>query len=90
MAKFKKDPNATLDYRFDWTDYLTPVSDVIANVTWVLDTGLTLVSSTNTAMTATAFISGGTIGDELLLTCRIVTTGGRTDDRSITLLIVSR
>lgn len=90
MAKFKKDPNAVLDYKFDWTDYLTPVSDVIANVTWVLDTGLTLVSSTNTAMTATIFVSGGAIGDELLLTCRIVTTGGRTDDRSITLLIVSR
>lgn len=90
MAKFKKDPNAVLDYKFDWTDYLTPVSDVIANVTWVLGTGLTLASSSNTAMTATAFVSGGTVGEELLLTCRIVTTGGRTDDRTVTLLIVDR
>lgn len=90
MAKFKKDPNATLDYKFDWTSYLTPVSDTIANVTWVLATGLTLVSSSNTAMTATAFVSGGTAGQSLLLTCRITTSGGRTDDRSVTLLIVDR
>ena len=90
MAVYKKDPNATLDYTFDWTAYLTPIADTIASVTWVLGDGLTKVSQSNTTLTATAFISGGTVGENLQLTCRIVTTGGRTDDRSVTLKIVDR
>lgn len=90
MAKFKKDPNSTVDYTFDWTAYLTPINDVISTVTWVLGTGLTKVSQSNTTMTATAFISGGTVGDTLTITCRITTAGGRVDDRSATLTIVER
>ena len=90
MAVYKKDPNAVLDYTFDWTAYLTPLVDTIASVTWILPTGLTKVSQSNTPMTATAFISGGTLGESLSLTCRIITAGGRTDDRSITLKIVER
>jgi len=90
MAVYKKDPNAVLDYTFDWTAYLTPLADTITTATWVLPTGLTKVSQSNTTMTATAFISGGTIGETLTLTCRIITAGGRTDDRSIVLKIVER
>ncbi len=26
---FKKDPNAVLDYSFDWSAYLTPLTDTI-------------------------------------------------------------
>lgn len=90
MASYKKDPNATLDYTFDWTAYLTPLADTIASVSWVLPVGLTNVSQSNTTMTATVFVSGGTLGESLQLTCRITTAGGRTDDRSITLKIVER
>lgn len=90
MASYKKDPNATLDYTFDWTAYLTPLADTIASVSWVLPVGLTNVSQSNTSMTATVFVSGGTLGESLQLTCRITTAGGRTDDRSITLKIVER
>ena len=90
MAVYKKDPNAVLDYTFDWTAYLTPIADTIVSATFVFDAGLTKVSQSNTAMTATAYMSGGTVGEKLTLTCRIVTAGGRTDDRSITLSIVER
>ena len=90
MASYKKDPNATLDYTFDWTAYLTPMADTIASVSWVLPAGLANVSQSNTPMTATVFVSGGTLGESLQLTCRITTAGGRTDDRSITLKIVER
>ena len=90
MASYKKDPNATLDYTFDWTAYLMPLADTIASVSWVLPVGLTNVSQSNTSMTATVFVSGGTLGESLQLTCRITTAGGRTDDRSITLKIVER
>ena len=90
MAVYKKDPNAILDYTFDWTAYLTPIADTIASATFVFDTGLTKVCQSNTTLTATAYMSGGTVGEKLNLTCRIVTAGGRTDDRSVTLLIVER
>jgi hypothetical protein len=87
---YKKDPNAVLDYTFDWTPYLTPLNDTISAVTWVLATGLTQVSQSNTPTTATVFVSGGVVGETLKLTCRVTTAGGRTDDRSIDLKIVER
>lgn len=90
MAVFKKDPNAILDYTFDWSAYLTPIGDTISSVTWVPTSGITKVSQSNSTTTATAFVSGGVVGNVETLTCRIVTTGGRTDDRSISLKIIDR
>ncbi len=89
-CSYKKDPDATLDYTVDWSEYLLPIEDTIATVTWVPDAGLTVVSQSNTTTTATAFVSGGTAGETLTLTCRITTAGGRTDDRSINLTIIER
>ena len=90
MSVFKKDPDAILDYSFDWTLYLTPLSDTIASVTFIGDVGLVLTNPSHTTTTATTFVSGGVVGSNMNLTCRIVTTGGRTDDRSITLKILNR
>lgn len=90
MTTFKKDPNAILDYTFDWGPYLTPLSDQIATATFILTGTLTKASQSNTTTTATAFIAGGTEGSTESLTCRIVTVGGRTDDRTISLKIVNR
>lgn len=90
MTAYKKDPSATLDYEFDWSAWLLGVSDTIASVVWVTTGTLVKVSSSFTSLTATAFISGGTLGENETLTCRITTTGGRIDDRSVTLKIVSR
>ena len=87
---YKKDPNATLDYSFDWGPYLTPLGDTITLVEWVLSAGLTKVSQSNTATTATVFVSGGVLDEVETLTCRITTAGGRIDDRTISLNIVSR
>lgn len=87
---FKKDPNAILDYTVDWTAYLTPIADTIATTTWIVPATLTKVSDTHTTMTATAFISGGTVDTTETVVCRITTAGGRTDDRSFVLKIVER
>ena len=93
MPTFKKDPHATLDYQFDWTDFLTPVGDTIASVEWIVTGSLVVESFSNTGLTATAFVSGGTLGGNETLTCRITTTNvgePRIDDRSATLKIVNR
>lgn len=87
---FKKDPNAVLDYTVDWGPWLTPMLDTISTATWIPETGLTVGTTTKTATTATAYVSGGTAGQILKLTCRITTTGGRTDDRTLTLKIAER
>lgn len=86
----KKDPDAVLDYVFDWTDWLAPLADVIVSVEWVPSAGITVVSSSNTSATATAFASGGVVDADEFLTCRITTSGGRTDDRTIRFSITQR
>ena len=90
MATFKKDPNAVLDYTFDWGPYLLPIADTIVTATWVHSAALTKVSQSNTTTTATVFVSGGVEGTSETLTCRITTAGGRTDDRSVILKITPR
>ena len=92
MATYKKDPNATLDYLFDWSAWLTEVSDTIASVEWVLSSGLTEVSSSNTTTGATIFVSGGVLDETETITCRITTNSmpPRVDDRIINLKITSR
>ena len=75
-----KDPDAILDYAFNWALWLG--TDVISTSTWILDTGLTKVSDTNTSTLATVWISGGTAGATYNITNRITTAGGRTEDRS--------
>lgn len=92
MATYKKDPNATVDFKVDWTAWLLPVGDAIASVTWIPSTGITVVSSSFTVNSATAFISGGTEGETATLTCRITTssTPPRIDDRTLNIAIVSR
>ena len=90
MASYKKDPNAILDYTFDWTEYLAPITDTIASVQFATSAGLTKTSQSNTTTTATAFVSGGVVGATEKLTCRIVTAGGRTDERTIDLKILER
>ena len=87
---FKKDPNAVLDYSFDWAPYLAPLGDAIASVVWIASAGLTLGAASSTGTTATTFVLGGIAGNDETLTCRITTAGGRTDDRTITLKITDR
>lgn len=94
-AVIPKDPNATLDYAFVWTDYLADITDTIAAVEFVVDPSLTITNEDFDSHTATVWLSGGTVpaagvANELRVTCRITTTEGRIDDRSIFLKIVER
>lgn len=90
FPSIKKDPDATLDYTFDWSAWLASAGDSIADVAWTADTGLTIESQTHTTQTATAVVSGGAAGSVLGLTCRITTAGGRVDERTMKLRIIER
>lgn len=87
-----KDPNAVLDYSWDWSEWLAPLTDTILSFQIILGTGSTLAvdSSLRVGGVVTAFLSGGTLGATESATCRIVTAGGRTDDRTIYLKIAQR
>lgn len=79
---FDKDPNAVLDYLWDWSDWLA-ASETISTAVFTVPAGLTLSSQSNTTTTATVFLSGGTVGAGYQVTLRITTNQGRTEDRSI-------
>ena len=85
---FVKDPNAVLDYEFDWSEWLA-LGETISSVT-VTATGVTLDSSPNDTSSVTAWVSGGTAGTTATVACRITTTMSRVDERTITLRIADR
>lgn len=85
MKSFVKDPDATLDYTFNWGPWLD--GDTISTSVWTLETPLSSVSESKTDTTATIFISGGTHLQDYSATNRITTVSGRTDDRTFTLRI---
>ena len=83
-----KDPDAVLDYGFDWSEWLG--TDTIATSTWAADTGITIDSETETTTTTTVWLSGGTIDAEYEILNEIVTAGGRTENRTLTIKIADR
>lgn len=89
---YKKDPNATLDFTVDWSEWLTAVGDAIASVEWFTTGGVVVESSEFTVNSATAFVSGGVVGEPAKLTCRITTSNvpPRIDDRTLSIKIVQR
>lgn len=84
-----KDPSAVLDYTFDWTDWLTDITDTIATATCSVD-GATLDRQAVVGNLVAAWVSGGDEFTTARVTCQIVTAGGRTDERSIYLNITQR
>lgn len=83
-----KDPDAVLDFSFDWaTNWLEPAETI---VDFTVTTGLTVDSSAEFDGVVTVWLSGGTAGENYPLTCRIVTSAGRTDDRTMTIRVRER
>ena len=97
---FVKDPQAVLDYKFDWkaltngsgpSDWLAS-SETISSFVITADAGLTVNSSsqTDTNTSVTVWLSGGTDGIEYSLACKIVTSSARTDERTVTISVRNR
>lgn len=89
-ATILKDPQAVLDYIFDWSAWLADITDTISSHAMTLETGITLDSSAVVSDTVVAWVSGGTAGVTYRVTCQITTTGGRTDERSIFIKVKER
>jgi len=87
--QFDKDPAAVLDYVWDWSAWLAD-SETISSYTVTVPTGVTKDSDSNTTTTVTAWLSGGTAQTDYTIVCQIVTSDGRTDERSITISVTNR
>lgn len=100
--KFTKDPNAVLDFKFDWkpltngtpggeSDWLA-TGETISSKTITASSGITVDSSslTDTNTSVTVWLSGGTAGATYTVACKIVTNAGRTDERSIEIKVEQR
>lgn len=100
-----KDPDAVLDYTFDWTSWLVLdglVQDRIVSkvLTVAPDAGAIVVNtsvivdsvSNPTLLDAmvTVFVRGGRIGVKEPLACKITTLAGRVDERTVYLKILER
>jgi len=97
---FIKDPDAVLDYKFDWaastngsgdTDWLGS-GETINSHTVTVDTGLTKDTSalTDSDTSVTVWLSGGTAGEDYDVAVKIVTSDSRTDERTIEIQVRNR
>jgi hypothetical protein len=83
----RKDPDAVLDYSFDWALWLEEAQDTLSSADITAIGSVVIDSQSLTGSVATAIVSGGTVGIEAGLRCRILTAGGRIDERSLMLVI---
>lgn len=98
---FLKDPDATLDYKFDWkaltngngnSNWLASGETIEATYTITAETGITVDSDsrTDTNTSVTAWLSGGTAGVDYEVVCYIETSAGREDERTMVIQVRDR
>jgi len=93
LPHYIKDPDAVLDYGFDWSDWLA-VGETISASEWSItlapDAILVIDSESETTTETLVWLSGGTEGQLYGLTNHITTSAGREDDRSLRVRIRER
>jgi hypothetical protein len=78
-----KDPDSTLDYTIDWTDWLS-TSETVSSVSYTVPSGIstsTAIGGTATATTSTTTrvtLTGGTAGTIYTIKASMETNQGRT------------
>ena len=87
--RFLKDPDATLDFGFDWSDWLAR-GETITDSQWGVDTGINLELSENTTKATKVWLSGGTVGETYEAVNRVTTSAGRIDDRTLSVRVRER
>lgn len=87
---FTKDPNAVLDYSFDWATEWLVAGETISSHVMTVGTGLTKDSDSENGGIVTVWLSGGTAGVNYPVACKIVTSAGRTDERTILIECMER
>lgn len=79
---FTKDPDAILDYAFDWVDWLQMGESIVAHIVTAA-TGITKDSDSEANGVVTVWLSGGIPGRRHTVGCKITTNLDRTEERSM-------
>lgn len=92
---FFKDPDAVLDFLFDWSEWLAAGESIASHtitITGESTPALTLDSSSENSGVVFAWLSGGTVGVVYDVTCNIVTDNNptRTDERTMKIRVQQR
>lgn len=93
MSVYVKDPSAVVDYTVDWgAGYLSGETVTVSgfSIEPVEAGGLAVDSAASDGQTASVTLSGGLVGHVYRVTNQISTSGGRTDERSLTIRITQR
>lgn len=78
-----KDPAAVLDHGMDWSDELDDGETISAQSVVPAPAGLT-IAAVNAANGIVSWrVSGGSVGQEYIVTCRITTSSGRVLELSV-------
>ena len=94
VTLFRKDPQSIEPVGFDWTDWLgefaTP--ELVVNSDWVVSgpDALLVIDSDSVVsgnLKTQAIFSGGTLGASYIVTNRVTTTSGYTEDASFPVFI---
>lgn len=85
-----KDPDAVLDYIWDWSAWLKPGETLVTRDVAVEAGSSVVDSATIVGATVVAWISGGTLDEDAEVRCRISTNEGRIDDRTVKIKIRRR
>lgn len=89
IKNFDKDPDAVLDFDFDWSDWLES-GETISSHDITVPTGITLESDSESDGIVTAWLSGGTADTNYIVACKIVTSLSREDERSMRIVVADR
>lgn len=84
-----KDPDAKLDYYWDWTAWLED-DDTVADNEFIVPDGLVASGQNRTTTTTSLFLAGGSNGTDYKIVSRITTAAGRIDDRTIIIPVRER
>lgn len=89
LKTIDKDPDAELDYGFDWTNWLQ-TTETLSSSDWTVPDGLTFVKKEKTTTETKVWVKGGTPRKKYILTNKIETNEGRVDNRSLKISVIER
>lgn len=89
VKEFPKDPNAKLDYGFDWSDWLEE-NEWLVRSEWLVPLGLIMNAPSHDDATTTVWLDGGRVGQKYWVVNRIRTNKGRTDERGFWIIMTDR
>lgn len=89
VVQSAKDPDAELEYGFDWSDWLVG-DDTIVDSSWAVGAGVTKESDSFTTTASVVRVSGGTAGQKYDLINTVTTADGLIVVRTLTLPVEQR